>query len=109
MAIYACKECDREEFVPRRYRYHLGPHARCPSCGTFRVVKLKEPDRIDPTYGGFLDFLERLAGGGKLFHCCYCRVQFHDRRRLATAPDPTAAVGTGSEIPGPQNTAPSNR
>jgi len=87
MAIYECKECEREEFVPRRYRYHFGPHARCPKCGTFRLVRLKEPDKIDPPYGGVFDFLERLAGG-RLHHCRYCRIQFHDRRRLATDPDP---------------------
>jgi hypothetical protein len=51
-------------------------------------VKLKEPDKIDPPYGGFLDFLERLAGGARLFHCRYCRIQFYDRRRLTTDPEP---------------------
>jgi hypothetical protein len=92
MAIYACKECDSEEYVPRRYRYHFGPHTRCPQCGTYRVVKLKEPDRIDPPYGGFLNLLERLASGAKLFHCRYCRVQFYDRRPLATESVPTPPV-----------------
>jgi hypothetical protein len=28
--------------------------------------------------------VERLAGGGRLFHCRWCRLQFFDRRRLAT-------------------------
>lgn len=84
MAIYECKDCQHKEFVPQPYRYHFGPYARCPTCGTFRVIKLKQPDRIDPRRGGFVDFLERLAGGGKLFHCRYCRIQFHDRRCVAT-------------------------
>lgn len=107
LAIYSCKECHHEQFVPRRYRYHFGPHARCPRCGTFRVVKLKEPDKIDPRFGGFLAFLERLAGGGKLFHCRYCRIQFHDRRRLASeieSPAPAAAT-----LAGPEGTAPADR
>lgn len=82
MAIYACKDCENEEFVPRRYKFHFGPHARCPRCGTFRIVKLKEPDRIDPMYVGFLNLMERLSGG-KLYHCRYCRCQFYDRRRGA--------------------------
>ena len=47
MAIYECRKCEREEFAPRRYRYHLGPTCRCPVCGSHRVVKLKSPDRID--------------------------------------------------------------
>lgn len=83
MAIFACKDCETQEFVPRRHRYHLGPHARCPSCGTYRIVRLKERDKIDPMYMGFLNALER-AAGGRLFHCRYCRCQFYDRRPLAT-------------------------
>src|SRR5579872_1509349 len=82
MAIYACRECETEEFIPRRYRYHFGPHARCPRCGTLRIVKLKEKDHIDPMYVGFLNFLEWLVRG-KLHHCRYCRCQFYDRRTLA--------------------------
>jgi hypothetical protein len=52
-------------------------------CGTFRVTRLKEPDKIDRLQTGFLNFLERTAGG-RLFHCRYCRVQFYDRRMLAS-------------------------
>lgn len=103
MAIYECRECQHEEFVPRRYRFHFGPHARCPRCGTYRIKKLKEPDQIDPLCGGFLDLLERFAGSGRLFHCCYCRIQFHDRRRLASEPDP--AAGAGSPVAGPGSSA----
>lgn len=99
MAIYECKECGNEEFVPRRYRYHFGDVARCPRCGTLRVTRLKERDKIDPAYGGFLDLLERIVSGGKLFHCRYCRVQFYDRRRLSTEPDPSIATSGGEEIP----------
>ena len=109
MAIYACKECQHEEFVPRRYRYHFGTRARCPRCGTFRVVKLKEPDKIDRRHGGFLNLLERLAGGGRLFHCRYCRIQFYDRRSTATEPDISAAAGTGSQFHGPQGAAPTSQ
>jgi len=83
MAIYECRKCEREEFVPRRFRYHMGPAARCPLCGTYRVSKLKSPDRIDRFHGGFLNVLERVTGGGKLFHCRWCRLQFYDRRLLA--------------------------
>ncbi len=83
MAIYACKECENEEYLQRSYKYHFGPHARCPRCGTLRIVKLKERDKIDPMYVGFLNLMERLAGG-RLFHCRYCRCQFYDRRRTAS-------------------------
>ncbi len=83
MAIYECRDCDTEKFYPRRYTYHFGPYCRCPHCGTFRVTRLKAPDKIDRVQTGFLNYLERLVGG-KLYHCRYCRVQFHDRRMLAS-------------------------
>jgi DNA-directed RNA polymerase subunit RPC12/RpoP len=86
MAIYECRHCEREVLIPRHYSYHLGGTCRCPKCGTFRVVKLKVPDKIDPMQGGVLNLVERLAGGN-LYHCCYCRVQFFDRRPI----DPNAS------------------
>lgn len=83
MAIYECQQCEREEYVSRPFRYHLGPACRCPLCGTYRVVRLKERDHIDRFHHGFLNLLERLAGG-KLHHCRWCRMQFYDRRKLAS-------------------------
>src|SRR5689334_18709681 len=79
MAIYECQNCDLEESVPRRYTYHFGENSRCPNCGTYRVTKLKERDKIDRMHTGFFNLMERLAGG-QLFHCRYCRLQFFDRR-----------------------------
>jgi DNA-directed RNA polymerase subunit RPC12/RpoP len=85
MAIYECRTCEREEYAPRRYRYHLGEEARCPVCGSYRIVKLKHPDRIDKMHTGFLNWLEKLAGKKALFHCRWCRLQFYDRRPLRPA------------------------
>jgi hydrogenase maturation factor HypF (carbamoyltransferase family) len=82
LALYRCHDCQREDYAPRYYRYHLGPHSRCPRCGTYRLVRLKARDRIDRMHTGLLNFFERLAGG-RLHHCCYCRLQFYDRRSLA--------------------------
>jgi DNA-directed RNA polymerase subunit RPC12/RpoP len=86
LAIYECRHCEREVLVPRHHTYHFGDACRCPKCGTFRVVKLKVPDKIDPMHGGVLNWVERLAGGN-LYHCCFCRIQFFDRRPL----DPNAS------------------
>jgi hypothetical protein len=47
------------------------------------VGKLKHPDRIDRMHTGFLNFAEKIAGKGRLFHCRWCRLQFYDRRPLA--------------------------
>lgn len=93
MAIYRCRECKALLPVPRRYRHRLGKHSRCPKCGTLRVTKLKERDRIDPMSGGLINLLQRLAGGG-LFHCRYCRIQYYDRRKLATPPATPAPLRT---------------
>lgn len=95
MAIYECRQCEREVLIPRRYTYHFGDSCRCPKCGTFRVVKLKAPDKIDPVHGGFLGLMERLAGGS-LYHCCFCRVQFFDRRPLSPNSSRTAPVDDGA-------------
>ena len=72
---------------------HRGKSVRCPKCGTYRVVRIKEPDRIDRMHTGLLNLLERMAGG-RLYHCRYCRIQFWDRRRLAAevAADEAAAA-----------------
>jgi DNA-directed RNA polymerase subunit RPC12/RpoP len=82
LAIYECAACENEESVPRRYTYHLGEHARCPKCGTYRVTKLKSLDKIDKMFSGPLNLFEKLSHG-QLHHCCFCRIQFYDRRRLA--------------------------
>lgn len=95
MAVYICPACKREEYAPRRYRYHFGPACRCPLCGTYRVVRLKTPDRIDRRHSGFLNLLERIAGHGRLFHCRWCRLQFYDRRSVAAeipVPKPTEPI-----------------
>jgi hypothetical protein len=104
MAIYECKTCEVEELVPRRYRYHLGPSCRCPICGTYRVVRLKTPDRIDRKHGGFLNFVERVVGKGKLYHCRWCRLQYYDRRPLA-AEQPSQQPSQSAPMPTAQPTA----
>jgi hypothetical protein len=85
MAKYRCRECQAIETLTRRYRNHFGNRCRCPRCGTYRITKLKERDKIDKMESGFLNLLERWMGGN-LYHCRYCRVQFYDRRKYIPAP-----------------------
>jgi DNA-directed RNA polymerase subunit RPC12/RpoP len=94
-AIYECRECKAQDFLDREHRLHLGKEARCPKCGTYRVVRLGEPDRIDPMYFSLLNVMEHLAGG-RLHHCRYCRIQFWDRRRLAVQ-EPAAETAQEAE------------
>jgi DNA-directed RNA polymerase subunit RPC12/RpoP len=82
LAIYECRDCENEEFIPRAYTFHLGENVRCPKCGTYRVTKLRGPDKIDKMRSGPLNRLEKMAGG-VLHHCCFCRIQFYDRRTMA--------------------------
>jgi hypothetical protein len=104
LAIFECRECHTEDDLPRAYRLHLGDMARCPRCATYRVVRLKEPDRIDRMHRGLLNAFERMAGG-KLHHCRYCRIQFWDRRRLASEEKQSGAAPK-TEIPEPANHRP---
>ena len=103
MAVYACRECDREQVYPRRYTYHFGPHCRCPRCGTLRVTRLRVPDKIDGRNTGFLNFLEKRLGG-RLYHCRYCRLQFWDRRMLASE-DVAAATQEEPAVASPADQA----
>jgi hypothetical protein len=83
LALHECRDCKAVIESPRHWALHTGPACRCPVCGTYRVARLKTPDRIDRFQRGFLNYLERLAGG-KLYHCRFCRIQFFDRRPLIT-------------------------
>jgi len=103
MAIYECPKCATEEFIPRRYTYHFGESARCPRCGSFRPSKLRERDKIDKMQWGFLNQVERWAGG-RLYHCCFCRLQFYDRRPLAEKAKVEMA-GEGEPVASPPDTA----
>jgi hypothetical protein len=83
LAIYECRDCENEEFIPRRYTFHFGDKVRCPRCGTYRITKLRGPDKIDKMASGLWNTFEKIAGGNKLYHCCFCRIQFYDRRTMA--------------------------
>jgi hypothetical protein len=95
MAKYRCRECHATETAPRGFQLHYGNRCRCPRCGTFRITRLKERDRIDKMETGILNLLEKWMSG-KLYHCRYCRVQFYDRRKYvpvsanAAQPKPVA-------------------
>ena len=106
MAVYECPKCRRREFASRRFRYHLGPACRCPLCGTYTVVRLKERDRIDRIHSGFLIWLKRLAGGSRLYHCRWCRIQFFDRRKLVSEISTPKAPPTRPEVKPPDGTEP---
>jgi hypothetical protein len=104
MAIFECDDCKTEEFAPRRFRYHLGPTSRCPICGTYRVVRLKQRDKIDRMHSGFLNLVERVLGHSRLFHCRWCRLQYYDHRPLASDSRNKSAADTVTEVehtPGP--------
>jgi hypothetical protein len=106
MAIFVCAGCERIESAPYRFRYHLGPACRCPICGTYRVVRLKQRDHIDRVHTGFLNLLERVLGGNRLYHCRWCRMQFYDRRKLAGQIPSFQSPGSHPEISAAADTEP---
>jgi hypothetical protein len=46
-------------------------------------------------HSGFLNLMEKIAGNSRLYHCRWCRLQFYDRRPLATAAKTEEATATG--------------
>jgi len=104
LAVHECRDCKAVIETPRRWALHTGPACRCPRCGTYRVTRLRTPDHIDRFQHGFLNLMERMAGG-KLFHCRFCRLQFFDRRPLVA--DVNGPEGEPvPETPQPQATNP---
>jgi uncharacterized protein with PIN domain len=101
LGIFQCCVCEREQHLARPYRLHLGPHARCPQCGTVRLKRLGEPDVVDRVRGGLWNLLERLSHGN-LYHCRFCRLQFYDRRPMASRPSepPTASEAVAGNTRG---------
>ena len=102
LAIFQCCLCEREQHLPRPYRLHFGPHARCPKCGTFRLTRLGEPDVVDRVQGGLWNLFERLFHGN-LYHCRFCRLQFprppaaRARRPRSRPSEPEAVAGDTSD------------
>ena len=104
MAIFQCQKCDREECVPRPYTFRLGEECRCPVCGTYRVSRLKERDKIDRMHTGLFNFIERVRGGS-LYSCCFCRLQFYDRRKPALRQTPAATPAPVEPVTAQADTA----
>jgi DNA-directed RNA polymerase subunit RPC12/RpoP len=75
---FRCDSCEKRvriaTFNLKRLRY-----VKCPSCHSVDLTILKRPDRIDRMQKGLLNALQRV-GGGKLYHCWFCRIQFYDTR-----------------------------
>jgi DNA-directed RNA polymerase subunit RPC12/RpoP len=104
LAIYHCQACSQEQVVLRRWRYHFGAGPRCPVCGSYRITRLRAPDRIDPMRTGFFNFLERIRRG-RLYHCRFCRVQFYDRREMQSVEGDAQTESTPELAPRPSGAA----
>jgi len=78
LAMFTCPDCEHNESIPR-FSYRLRSGCSCPRCGTPKLSKLKERDHIDKMQAGLWNLAARL-GGGQLYYCGFCRLQFYDRR-----------------------------
>ncbi len=76
---FRCEKCQQRvrttSFSLRYVRY-----VKCPCCHSVDLTILKRRDGIDRMQKGFLNLVQRL-GGGKLYHCWFCRLQFYDTRQ----------------------------
>ena len=88
-----------------------GPSCRCPICGTYRVVRLKAARQDRPQAWRVSQPGGAHGRQGPLFHCRWCRLQFFDRRPLATEvptvqtvqPAGRTACRKRRRLPGPLN------
>ncbi|MBK9169199.1 MAG: zinc ribbon domain-containing protein [Bryobacterales bacterium] len=97
-AIYRCRDCGARQEQEHWYSAFFGPASRCPSCGTYRLQRLREVDRIDRVSRNPISFIQRILGG-QLHRCGYCRLQFYDLRPIAPSPKVAAPQAPGSETP----------
>jgi DNA-directed RNA polymerase subunit RPC12/RpoP len=82
-AVFECAGCQERFGRSRRPQiFLLGPAARCPKCGSYRLAKLQTRDRIDPMYRAILSLAQQLFASSRIYHCRICRIQFWDRRPL---------------------------
>ena len=100
-AAYECRHCRARQQQGHWYSFLFGDISHCPRCGTHRVQRLRDVDRIDRMYRNPISYLQKFFGGN-LHRCSYCRLQFYDVRDVApkqkvigdTEPIPTADTPT---------------
>lgn len=93
-SVYRCRQCQKTFGRRRGASLKVHAHAVCPNCGTERLKVLRRRDHIEKVYKGPFSILQGILGA-RLYHCVYCRLQFHDFRKLAK-PDNGAAAGEPS-------------
>ena len=71
--------------------------ARCPDCGTTRLVIRKKLDHIDRYDGGLLAWWRKKTGA-KLYHCIFCRLQFYSGLPMAPAQDADSRSATAPAL-----------
>lgn len=84
MAVFRCRVCNRIKERPRRFMFYFAPETRCPLCGTGRITRLTVPDHIDRFHRNLFSLVRPLIRT-RLYHCRYCRIQFYDLPRGASA------------------------
>jgi hypothetical protein len=57
--------------------FYFASETFCPFCGTHKLHRLAEPDRIDPLRWNLFS-LARWIFRPHIYHCRYCRIQFYD-------------------------------
>ena len=94
-AAYRCTKCAERIKEPVPGSNPLSRHCQCPRCGNPNPSVRLKPDKIDKLVRTPWRLIHRLLGG-TLYHCAFCRLQFHDVRER----QPAAAR---SKFPDPSN------
>jgi hypothetical protein len=67
-------------------------YVKCPRCHSVDLSVLRRRDGIDKMQRGIFNLLHRI-GGGKLYHCWFCRLQFYDLRQRFEAKSERTLLG----------------
>jgi hypothetical protein len=100
--VLQCRKCGGREQTPREFTLQPTAYVQCPRCHTHKVSRRIAPDKIDPVIKTVSSVVQGLLGG-RLYHCNYCRIQFHDlRHSMKTQPAKTDSshpvVGNSEKI-----------
>ena len=80
-ANFRCANCGAKWHVRRAIFAFMHRYCECPICDTRFLARLAKRDKIDKMSRHPIRWILGLVGA-PIYHCTFCRYQFHDWRQL---------------------------
>ena len=80
LALYRCRNCERNSGVSRLVLFKVTSYLSCPKCGNFRLESFSKPDHIETKSNSPFSLIQKFLGA-PLWCCPFCRLQFYDFRK----------------------------